>query len=171
MKYGKEHFSFEILGWFEDYNDKEKYYIQYYRSLAPNGYNIMQGGENPPHYKGEDNSFSKITQEMADGIIKDLKNWSILKKQIVKKYNVSYDILRHINEGDTWRIEGETYPLRPKESVLNELRADKVIELLLTTNLSQKEIGKIVGWNRSAVTMINIGKNHHKDNLNYPIRK
>lgn len=27
-KYGKENFIFEILGWFEDYNEKEKEYIQ-----------------------------------------------------------------------------------------------------------------------------------------------
>ena len=24
-KYGKENFDFEIIGWFEDYNEKEKY--------------------------------------------------------------------------------------------------------------------------------------------------
>ena len=29
LKYGKNNFSFEIIGWFEDYNEKEKYYISY----------------------------------------------------------------------------------------------------------------------------------------------
>jgi len=42
--------------------------------------------------------------------------------------------------------------------------------MLKNTKLLQKEIGKIVGWNRSAITMINIGQNHHRDNINYPIR-
>ena len=37
--------------------------------------------------------------------------------------------------------------------------------------MSQKEIGQEVGWNRSAITMINIGKNHRQENLDYPIRK
>ena len=37
--------------------------------------------------------------------------------------------------------------------------------------MSKKEIGQEVGWNRSAITMINIGKNHHQENLDYPIRK
>ena len=41
---GEENFSFEIIGWFEDYNEKEKYYIKYYDSLIPNGYNILEGG-------------------------------------------------------------------------------------------------------------------------------
>ena len=43
--------------------------------------------------------------------------------------------------------------------------------MLQHTKLTQKEIGKKVGWNRSAVTMINIGKNHYRENLEYPIRK
>ncbi len=171
LKYGKENFSFEILGWFDDYNEKERYYIQFYRCLSPNGYNISEGGEEPPHYFGEKNPRSVITQETANNIIKDLKNWDIQRKQIIKKYNVSYDLLRHINEGHAWKKDNEKYPLRPTEYELNELRANKVIELLQNTNLSQKEIGKIVGWNRSAVTMINLGKNHHRDDLTYPIRK
>ena len=51
------------------------------------------------------------------------------------------------------------------------IKALKVIELLKNTKMSQKEIGQEVGWNRSAITMINIGKNHHQENLDYPIRK
>ena len=47
---------------------------------------------------------------------------------------------------------------------------DKVIQLLKETEMSQKDIGKEVGWNRSAVTMINIGKNHFDPNEQYPIR-
>lgn len=171
MKYGKENFDFEILGWFEDYNEKEKYYIQFYRSLAPYGYNILAGGENPPTGYGENNNFAKISNETADNIKKDLMDWSIRRRQILAKYKVTNDIIRHINEGTSWYDENLNYPLRPKESDLDELRAKKVIELLQTTKLSQKEIGKIVGWNRSAVTMINIGKNHHQNNINYPIRK
>ena len=171
MKYGKENFIFEILVWFEDYNEKEIQFIQEYRSLSPYGYNILRGGKNPPIHYGEDNPASKISKEMADSIKKDLQNWSISRKQILKKYHVTNDIIRHINEGDSWRDETFTYPLRPKENELDALRVQKVVELLQTTNLSQKEIGKRVGWNRSAVTMINIGKNHYNPNLAYPLRE
>lgn len=44
-KYGAENFEFEILGWYEDYNDKEKQFIAEYRCLAPYGYNIALDGE------------------------------------------------------------------------------------------------------------------------------
>lgn len=166
LKYGKNNFSFEIIGWFEDYNEKEKYYISYYSSRVPNGYNLTIGGEEPP--KG---AHRIINEEIAEKIKTDLKNWNIPRKQIIKKYNISYDILRHINEGNSWKDENLNYPLRPTEKEINELKAKKVIELLKNTKLTQKEIGQEVGWNRSAVTMINIGKNHHQSDLEYPIRK
>ena len=38
----------------EDYNEKEKYWINFYNSLTPNGYNILSGGDEPPILKGED---------------------------------------------------------------------------------------------------------------------
>ena len=171
IKYGEDNFSFEVIEWTEDYNNKEKFWIEYYRSLTPYGYNILKGGQEPPAHCGENSPNAKITFKVAQQIKKDLLNWKIPRKQIVKKYNISYDILRHINDGDSWKDENLSYPLRPMEKELNELRADKVIELLKTTKLTQKEIGQIVGWNRSAITMINLGKNHFRDDENYPIRK
>lgn len=169
-KWGKEKFSFEILGWFDDYNEKEKYYIQYYRSLTPGGYNIAIGGEEPPHNCGENNSFAKITNEMAKNIKQDLKNWAIPRRQITKKYNVSENIIRHINEGSSWHDEREVYPLRPKESELNNQRAQRAIELLILTDIPQNQIGPMLGWSRSAVKEINAGRNHYNDKLLYPIR-
>ncbi len=171
QKYGKENFLFEIIGWFEDYNEKEKYYIQYYHSLAPYGYNIAKGGEEPPTDSGENNNFAKISNETAQKIKQDLLNWKIPRKQIMYKYHVTNDIIRHINDGTSWYEDDLIYPLRPIEAKINEWRADQVINMLQNTNLTQKEIGQKVGWNRSAVTMINIGKNHHRDNIEYPIRK
>lgn len=165
-KYGKENFTFEILGWFEDYNEKEKYYINYYLCRAPYGYNLTNGGEEPPV-----GANSKIDKETAILIQKDLMNFKIPRKQITAKYKVTSDIVRHINDGTSWKNEELIYPLRPAEKEISNEKALKVIELLQTTKLSQKEIGKIVGWNRSAVTMINIGKNHRQENLEYPIRK
>ena len=171
QKYGKENFLFEIIGWFEDYNEKEKYYIQYYHSLAPYGYNIAKGGEEPPISFGENNGFAKISNETAQKIKQDLLNWRIPRKQIMYKYHVTNDIIRHINDGTSWHEDSLVYPLRPTEVKINEWRADQVINMLQNTNLTQKEIGQKVGWNRSAVTMINIGKNHRRDNIEYPIRK
>lgn len=170
-KYGENNFSLEILGWYENYNEKEKEFIQQYRSLAPYGYNILEGGQDPPHGYGENNNFAKISNETAENIKKDLLNWDIPRKQIIEKYKVTSDIVRHINDGTSWHDKDLTYPLRPTEKILNEKKADKIIELLQTTKLPHREIARLAGWSKSAVTMINIGKNHHKNNLEYPIRK
>lgn len=170
VKYGKENFSFEVIGWFEDYDEKEIYYIQYYRSLVPNGYNICKGGENPPSYSGENNGFAKISNETAAKIKTDLKNWDIPCRQIMHKYNVSKDIIRHINEGTSWKDENESYPLRPGERELNNIKAEKIIKDLILTDIPINQLGSKYGWNRSAAKEINQGRNHHDDRLIYPIR-
>ena len=164
-KYGENNFSFEVLGWYENYNEKEKEYIAKYRCITPYGYNIAKGGEEPPI-----GSNTKITKAVAEKVQQELLDWSIPRRQIVKKYHLTEDIVRHINDGNSWRKEELNYPLRPAEKELNKERVKKVISLLQTTNLTHTEIGKIVGWNRSAVTMINNGKNHRQDELTYPIR-
>ena len=45
LKYGYDNLKVEILGEFliEELNEKETYYINYYNSLIPNGYNIVDG--------------------------------------------------------------------------------------------------------------------------------
>lgn len=169
-KYGKENFSFEVLGWFEDYNEKEQEFITSYRCLAPNGYNIAIGGNEPPHWKGEQNPTAKISNETAALIKRDLKNWDIPRKQIVKKYNITQDIIRHINDGTSWHDDNEIYPLRPAESEINNIKADKIINLLITSDIPMNQLGPMFGWGRSSAKMINQGHNHHKDDLIYPIR-
>ena len=169
-KYGEKNFSFEILGWFEDYNEKEKYYIEYYRSLVPYGYNVATGGENPPNYQGEDNPNAKISNDIAKSIKEDLKNWNIPRRQIIKKYKITENIIRHINEGTSWYDENENYTLRPKEKELNEIRVKKIIEMLILTDIPMNQIGSKVGWSRSAAKEINAGRNHHDGRLIYPIR-
>lgn len=171
VKYGEDNFTFEILGWFEDYNEKEKYYIEYFQTLQPYGYNIQKGGEEPPHYSGEKNSFAKISEKTARKVQEQAMDWNIPRKKIVKDNKITFDIFRHINDGTSWYRDDLTYPLRPRETEINEMKANKVINLLQTTQLSQREIASMVGWGRTAITAINQGVNHHRDNLEYPIRK
>ena len=46
-KYGKQNFSWRILEEcsVEEMDEKERYYIKEYNTLAPNGYNILEGGQ------------------------------------------------------------------------------------------------------------------------------
>jgi len=46
-KYGKENFQWEVLQecTIEEIDNLERYYIQKYNTLSPNGYNILEGGQ------------------------------------------------------------------------------------------------------------------------------
>ena len=112
-----------------------------------------------------------ITEEIATNIKRDLLNPMILRKEIRKKYQITEDILRHINDGDSWRDDSLTYPLRPSEHELMKIKAQEVKKLLKTTKLSQREIANKFGLKRSFVTMINIGQNYYDTNESYPLRK
>lgn len=64
QKYGKESFKFEIIDKafsFEDLNYKEVFYIKFYKSLAPYGYNLESGGSTQKE-------FSEVTiEKMSEG--------------------------------------------------------------------------------------------------------
>ena len=169
-KYGKENFSLEILGWFEDYNEKEKEYIIKYNSKVPNGYNVQPGGNEPPVLKAENNPNSVITQEVADKVIQDILDWRIPTKTIIKTRGITSDIFRHIKEGSSWRKEELIYPLRPSEKELDEYRALYIQWLCCSSDIPLNHIGAKVGWNRSSAKMINQGNNHFDERLKYPIR-
>lgn len=171
VKYGKEHFKIEILGYFENYNEKEEYYIKFFNSIIPNGYNVLPGGNEPPHLIGEDNPLATITLKIAEKIQQDLLNYNLPRKEIKKKYKVSDNIIRHINEGSSWYNDKLHYPLRPKEELILEEKVKEVKRLLKETSLPQKEIAKQFYFSRSFVTMINIGQNHYDENEDYPLRK
>lgn len=171
VKYGKNKFHMDILGYYENYNEMEAYYIQKYNSISPNGYNIAPGGEEPPLLVGENNPNALITEEIANKIKIDLMDEKILRKTIKKKYCVSENIIRHINEGNCWHDDALKYPLRRPEEEITAEKVKQIKYYLKNTNLSQKEIAEMFGFKRSFVSMINIGKNHFDKNEDYPIRK
>ena len=168
-KYGREHFKMIIIEWTEDYNNREKELIREFNSVAPNGYNITEDA-NPPTLRGDDNPCSKITDDISYSISCDLRYTMMDIGDICDKYNVSQDIIRHINEGDSWRHRGWKYPIRKELSNIS-INADSAKLLLQYTSMSHELIANLLGMKRSFVTMINSGRNHHDDKISYPIRK
>ena len=66
-KYGIDNFTFTIIiiCFNEDCNIYEKEYIHKYNSLVPNGYNISEGGNGGPLFKGKHHSIetkNKLTK-------------------------------------------------------------------------------------------------------------
>lgn len=168
-EFGKENFSFKIIEYCSDFSEKEKFYIKEYNTLFPHGYNVSEGGDRtPPVLKGEENPFATITERTA----KKIANCLLEGKDnayIKEKFHVTRHLIRHINDGTAWKFPEYQYPLREKDDIPDFVF--QVIDLLKNTNLTQKQIAKKLGIARSTVTMINIGKNHKFENIEYPIRK
>lgn len=63
-KHGKENFTYEIIDKaenIEDLNRKEKYWIDYFNSMVPHGYNQCCGGDNTMGYKHKESSKGKMS--------------------------------------------------------------------------------------------------------------
>lgn len=171
-KYGIENFSFEVLEEnVSNYNEREKYWIKYYDSHN-NGYNMTDGGEEPPVFHNENHPMATHDRDDYEYIKYLLKETNISTKDIAKltKYNTSS--INRINVGELWFDENETYPIRKLQSRIGKReRAELIKNDLINTSLTQKQIADKYKVGRTTVTAINNGQNFHDDNLEYPLRK
>lgn len=107
QKYGKEHFTFQVLDeCTEEYLDElEERYISVYNSVVPNGYNIETAS------KGK-TSFVFYDQEVFADIVKDIVSSDLTLIAIAEKYDLSRRTIQRINQGDVHYDANKTYPLR-----------------------------------------------------------
>lgn len=165
----------EIVYYGKDYNEKEKEYIKRENSLVPNGYNLAEGGEEPPIHYGEESATSKLTEEEAKQIKKMLVSGvSVIDTQKVFP-KVTVSTIRRINIGQYWKEEGLNYPLVEisEDIKLNEKTVEQIINDIKNTNLSLKKIGEKYGVCKSTVVNINNGHTEAARNFenSFPIRK
>ena len=107
-KYGKENFSFQILEEcnIEELDDKERFYIQKFNSVVPNGYNVEEySASNKTNYIHYD-------KEVLLSIINDIKENILSFQEISEKYNISKRMVYYLNAGNHHYLQNENYPLR-----------------------------------------------------------
>lgn len=168
---GIEHFQCSILGWYDDYNEKEREFIKKYNSLVPNGYNLMPGGEEPPHSYGEQHHNSKYSQQLIDNIITDLCSHQYTQKEIQDKYQVSQQLITSINRGVTHRREDLHYPIIQVSNYhLTAADVDDIRYLLKNSKCTCAEIAQYFNTSTSAIKHINAGRNYFDPSITYPIR-
>ena len=231
QKYGVENFYYEILErQIENYDEREQYWIKYYNSLAPNGYNVSPGGQGSGAGLESPNCLI-ANQEVLNEIINLIQNstlsfQAIAKKysicpdtvsainlgrggyhnsnfkyplrtdlnryseekfkqlvyslkyeldktleQIAKEYNVDPSNLSEINTGKAHRVDWLTYPIRKgrAQDVLKN-NVDEIVNLLLNTQIPQKDIARKFNVSASSISSINKGLSYKRDNLSYPLR-
>lgn len=173
-KYGKQHFWFEILeSQIENYNEREKYWIKYYNSKVPFGYNILDGGDEPPVYYGDNHPCTRISDEKVVLLKRDLKETKISLSKLADKYNISKKQVLRINQGISRAKVGEQYPIRKNPNIngkLTEEDVDAIIEILKYTYRFNGDIAREYGVDVHVISKINNGTTHHRDNIQYPIR-
>ena len=173
-KYGKEHFWVEILeSQIENYNDKEKYWIQHYNSITPNGYNILEGGNEPPKFFGDNHFNCKISDNDLTLLKYDLKHTQMPLQEIAAKYGISKKQVLRINNGISRASITESYPIRTNANIngkLTEEDVDLIIELLKKTYFFNGEIARMFNVEVHAISKINKGIVHKRDDIDYPIR-
>ena len=174
-KYGIDNFHYEILeGQVSNYNEREKYWISFYNCVAPNGYNLIQGGEQYPNFKGIKNAGAAVkSQEVLDNIIKDLRDTELTLIDLSKKYTIPLNTIHGINSGDTYYNEKINYPIRT-ENVSLKIGSNLIISLkedLKRCILSSQEIAQKYNVSETNIRNINNGVIYKENGYDYPIRK
>lgn len=165
-KYGKDSFEVIIL---EDnipddkIEDREIYWINFYNTYK-NGYNQTPGGLGGYHYE-------KFTEEEIDEIIQMIKD-KVPFNDISKQFNISISHLSGINKGNKHHRDDEVYPLNDmtQGTKLTKSDVETIIDLLINSNLEQYQIAEQFNVAQTTISKINLGKTHHNNNLQYPLR-
>lgn len=173
-KYGKDNFILTIIEWTEDYNNREKYWIKKLNSKSPYGYNVAEGGEEPPHKYGEEHHNSVITDEQVNIIINELKKNELTEPEIGRLFNPPFNqtLINNINWGITHKRDNESYPIRkncPYNLTIEQV--GDVKWLLQNTLYPCSQIADYYHVNVSTIKHINTGRNYHEDNCDYPLRQ
>jgi len=142
---------------------EEKYNISAsFISSINNGIYFYDENESYPLYKYYKND------EDYDELIDLLLNSEYSLKKISEMLEMGYSTVKKINAGTLRKGLYPTYPIRSKSA--NEMRADKIKNLLLTTNLNNKEIAQIVNSSEETVRRIKIGECFRDEKLSYPLK-
>lgn len=117
QEYGKENFKFEILESFEieDSNqlaEREDYYINFYGTIVPNGYNVLQHSAT-----NGTTTFVTINQKEYYEIVDAIQNTSRTFEDIAAQYGLNRRTINRINHGYTHQMPELTYPLRNTKGV------------------------------------------------------
>lgn len=169
-KYKENCFSFAVIEEdIENYNEREAYWIAYYNSLVPNGYNILPGGQNNPILKGEKHPRNTVTDTQVEEIIEYLLFSNLPQRKIAEIVGTTERIVNSINKGETHSLDKYNYPLRRKFCHYSQKTLEQIYWLLEYSDASLESIAKFFGLTKGNISQINLGK-ILKSEREYPIR-
>lgn len=169
QKYGVEHFSYSILEYqIENYDEQECYWIKYYNSIQPNGYNVCTGGQGVG--SGTFHPLAKIKNIDELMCLYDLiKNTDIPFYILSIQFQLSEAQISAINTGHCYYNDEFVYPLRPKRYSADLIK-QLTYALKYELDKSLKAIAGEYHIDASQLSEINTGKIYYREYVTYPIR-
>ena len=167
-KYGKNNFTITALYFGSDYNNMECYYIKQYNSQNSEfGYNILEGGQDPPLLLGDNCPFAKFDSEWFLDTVSLIKNTKDTFFEISNKQNCHESTISRINLGQIRKQQDWKYPLR--NSRLNKQTVKQIQWFLINTKFHREELTEMFGCSISSIKAIRSGQNHYNELYQYPL--
>lgn len=169
-KYGFDKFHYEILEHqIENYDDREKYWIHMYDSIAPNGYNVSVGGSGIGYGANHPSSIFKDEDTLMK-CISEISSSTKSFENIGRKYGCCQEVISAINSGARYHMDNLVYPLRRtryQDWLIKQVRYSIKYEL----DMSFEDIAEKYDIDKSQISLINQGKIYHINSEDYPLRK
>lgn len=163
-KHGWENFEYAVLekcNSIEELNEAEKAWIKHYDSLAPNGYNIREGGKNGLHSertKEKMRGKRKPYKTTVEGRLRTVEAWRLKAAHAPRS--------KESNEKRSAALKGRILSCetrrRMSESAHNKTLNEesvKFIKRLIHYGLSLSEIAEAHKLSKSCISMIKQGRN------------
>ena len=172
IKYGIEHFYYEILEYqISNYDEREQYWINHYNSTVPNGYNVAIGG------KGNGSGLnSPLTvfenDEQLLSCISEISSSNKTFINIARKYGCCAEVISAINNGTLYRMDDRfVYPLRNTDTRYSPEKLKQIrYSLKYETDLTLFDIAQKYNIDASQVSAINNGHIYYVKTDTYPLR-
>ena len=168
---GVEHFTCSIIEHqVENYNEREQYWISFYNSKFPNGYNVEPGGEGAK--VGVESASALIRDDKTlNDIIIDLKSAMSLV-EIAEKYKLSSKIISAINRGTAYYNNEISYPIRARcVDCAKNINIESLYYDLINTKQSRASLAKKYNTSIYIIDQINKGEKFYNKDLSYPLRR
>lgn len=132
-RFGIDNFTYEVLEYTDNQHldNQERYWIQKYSTLWPNGYNKQKGGRDCASYrKISEADVKAIQQDLLDG----KTQWFI-----AHKFHVDQGTISHINNGKQWPDANLSYPLFSMENRYHTQQRQKSLALIKKIRLVKQQ--------------------------------
>ena len=171
VQLGVEKFHYEILeSQAENPDEREKYWISRYGSVAPNGYNIAPGGTGCGGGLESVNAIFRTKDDLMR-CVSEISGTSKTFTNIARKFGCSEAVISGINRGVYYRLDGLEYPLRNTDTRYSDSTVKQIrYSLKYEQDLTLSDIADKYNVDLSQVSLINQGKKYYLYSESYPLR-